>query len=174
MGIAQQWFHSQEFNEQLNVQPHPSINIDQFYEHVHRFPEWWQSVFEFLKSDLSSLKPGRYSLVGDQVFAMISTYETKTKADSKWEAHRQFIDLQLVLDGSEMMGLLPLNKAVKPEEYDEAKDLQFFEEQPGEYFQAAPNYFFVFFPEDVHRPGLQVEGATSVKKLVIKLAVSNE
>jgi YhcH/YjgK/YiaL family protein len=36
-----------------------------------------------------------------------------------------------------------------------------------------PGTFFIFTPEDAHRPGIQVAGYESVKKVVVKVRTKN-
>ncbi len=172
MKEMKEWFHSKEWVGSADVQAHASINLSKFYEQYHAQPEWWQKVFDFLKQDLNSLAMGKYLLEGDHVFAMVSEYETKSPQDAKWEAHRKYIDLQYVISGQEVIGVLPLEKTVDPQNYNEQKDLIFFGEQDGEFFTATPDCFFLFFPDDVHRPCMMIEQSESVKKLVIKIAVA--
>jgi YhcH/YjgK/YiaL family protein len=172
MSKEQAWFHEGEWLVEEVVKAHASINITEFYSHFHTHPNRWKAVFDFLRKDLKSLAPGKYPLLDDQVFALVSEYLTKKPEEAKWEAHRKYIDLQYLIDGEEKMGLLPFAGASSPQPYDEARDLIFFGDQEGEYFTANPMSFFLFFPEDVHRPGMLVEESKPVKKLVIKIAVS--
>ncbi|WP_159517621.1 YhcH/YjgK/YiaL family protein [Sunxiuqinia indica] len=172
MKEMQEWFHSKQWGELVDIQAHASINLIEFYEQYHAHPDWWQKVFDFLKQDLKSLEVGKYPLVGDRVFAMVSEYETKSPQDAKWEAHRKYIDLQYVVAGQEVIGVLPLGKTIDPKDYNEQKDLIFFGEQDGEFFTATPDCFFLFFPDDVHRPCMMIEQSEPVKKLVIKIAVA--
>nr|MBA4140621.1 YhcH/YjgK/YiaL family protein [Segetibacter sp.] len=37
------------------------------------------------------------------------------------------------------------------------------------YYTAEPGTFFIAFPKDIHRPGLEVDGKGTEKKLVIKI-----
>jgi YhcH/YjgK/YiaL family protein len=172
MSKEQSWFHGASWLCGATVKAHASTDIGRFYKEYHAQPELWQAVFKFLCKDMATLEAGKYPLFGDKAFAMVSEYQTKKLIDSKWEAHRKYIDLQYVIEGEEKMGLLPLEKAAAPQGYDDTKDLIFFGNNEGEYFQANQKVFFLFFPSDVHRPGIQIEGTVPVKKLVIKIAVA--
>ncbi|KOH46697.1 YhcH/YjgK/YiaL family protein [Sunxiuqinia dokdonensis] len=172
MSKEQMWFHEGGWFSKDEPKAHASINITEFYNHYHAHADRWTAVFEFLSKDLKSLDPGKYPLLGDQVFATVSEYSTKTPEEARWEAHRKYIDLQYLIEGEERMGQMPLSSALAPQQYDADKDLIFFGEQEGEYFTATPSCFFLFFPEDVHRPGILIEESKPVKKLVIKIAVA--
>jgi YhcH/YjgK/YiaL family protein len=42
----------------------------------------------------------------------------------------------------------------------------------GKFYTAKPGTFFLFFPQDVHRPNIKVKGYDLVKKLVIKIRMA--
>ena len=50
----------------------------------------------------------------------------------------------------------------------EAKDAANYTAK-GKYYAATPQNFFLFFPDDVHRPDIRVKGYDTLKKLVIKI-----
>ena len=62
-------------------------------------------AFDYLRrTDLASLSPGRHDIDGDRLYVMLSQYETKSKPQGTWEAHRRYIDLQVVIQGTEQIG----------------------------------------------------------------------
>lgn len=166
------WFHKADWLDEVSIQAHGGTDVTSFYTQYHARPDLWKAVFKFLEQDLKSLEIGKYPIVGDEAFAMVMEYQTKKPEDAKWEAHRKYIDLQYIIEGEERMGILPLKLAKNPLEYDEEKDLIFFGENDGEFFQASPQVFFLFFPTDVHRPSILIEEPEKVKKVVIKIAVA--
>jgi len=166
------WFHEAKWLSGSPIKAHGGTDVDSLYIQYHARPDLWKAVFEFLKKDLKSLEVGKYPIVGDEAFAMVMEYETKKPEDAKWEAHRKYIDLQYVIEGEEKMGILPLGHAASPLDYNEEKDLIFFGDNNGEFFQATPENFFLFFPTDVHRPSILIEKPETVKKLVVKIAVA--
>ena len=46
---------------------------------------------------------GRYDVDGDNIYAIVMTYETKTVEELKFEGHKKYIDIQLLLNGQEYM-----------------------------------------------------------------------
>ena len=42
----------------------------------------------------------------------------------------------------------------------------------GQFYIAEPGTFYLFFPQDAHRPSIKVDGYDVVKKLVIKIKVA--
>ena len=127
--------------------------------------------FDYIKqTDLKNLMPGRYDIDGDNIFALISEYQTKTEAEGKLEAHRKYIDVQYVIKGEELMGYAPLGDQLILEPYKEENDIIFYKGEKV-FIKASEGMFAIFFPEDVHMPGIKVEKKSPVKKLVIKVKV---
>ena len=54
-----------------------------------------QKSFDYIKqTNLKKLQPGRYDIDGDNIFALISEYQTKVESEGKLEAHKKYIDVQ--------------------------------------------------------------------------------
>jgi len=128
-------------------------------------------ALEFLASeDMSGLEAGKYMIDGEQVFANVSTYNTKEQDQCGWEAHRRYIDVQYIAKGTERIGYANTSKMNAVKEYDEGSDFMQLSGQ-GDYFVLEEGSFAVFFPEDAHMPGIAVSNAASVKKVVVKVKV---
>jgi len=124
-------------------------------------------VLDFLKKNsLNTLEEGRYLILGEEIFLSINHY--KTQADKDFEAHKRYIDIQMVLEGSEYIEWCPLSKTQVKTIYDNDKDITFLS-GIGQKFEATPNLFFIFFPEDAHKPGLPIHTPEHVKKAVFKI-----
>ncbi len=81
-------------------------------------------------TDFSQTPEGRYELDGDRVFALVQRYRPKPPAEARWEAHRQYVDVQYVAEGLERMGYAPLADGLPVQRvYDSQKDVVFFEVQ---------------------------------------------
>jgi YhcH/YjgK/YiaL family protein len=127
--------------------------------------------FDYIKqTDLKKLQPGRHDIDGNNIFALISDYQTKLESEGKLEAHRKYIDVQYVIEGEELMGYAPLGNQQTLEPYKEENDIIFY---TGEkvFSKVTEGMFAIFFPEDVHMPGIQSGEKSLVKKLVIKVRV---
>ena len=128
---------------------------------------WWRA-FDFLHSaDLANLALGRHDLDGDNLFALVQEYQTRDLAESKWEAHRRYCDVQYVVSGRERMGVAPLARMSVVTPYDADKDVAFFD-GPGDWVVLDANMFAIFTPNDVHRPCVAAGPGERVRKIVIK------
>lgn len=129
-------------------------------------------AFEFLvRPDLNELPLGKHEIDGDRVYAIIAKDAGRRKEDALIETHRKYIDIQLVLAGTDEMGWKPAMACKNPAgEYDQEKDIQFFTDKPDAWFSTAPGAFAIFFPEDAHMPLI---GSGQLHKVVVKVSVNN-
>lgn len=118
-------------------------------------------------TDLDSVPPGRYEIDGSDVFAIIQEYESKPKEKGYWEAHRQYIDVQYVARGAELMGYAHLDR-LRPGEYDASRDFLPLEGE-GDFFEVREGTFVILSSQDAHMPGIAVTLPRSVKKVVVKV-----
>ena len=62
-------------------------------------------AIEFLKShDLQAMEIGKTELKGKDLLVNIAQTKPKTKEEAKLETHNEFIDIQIPLSGTEIMG----------------------------------------------------------------------
>lgn len=117
------------------------------------------------------LPDGRQEVEGTRLIALPQRYQTKAAEEGKWEAHRQYIDIQFVREGVEAMGWAPVTRLRSTAAYDPQKDVEFFSGE-GSGLLVEAGMFAIFFPEDGHMPCLapgDVPGL--VRKIVLKVAV---
>ena len=128
-------------------------------------------AFSYLKqTDFSKMELGKYEIDGESIFALVNEYNTKDQSEGKLEAHKKYIDVQFVAKGSELMGYAPLENQQIIEEYNEPNDITFFSGKKS-FTQVDEGMFAIFFPTDIHLPGIKVNEKSYVKKVVIKVKV---
>ncbi len=132
----------------------------------------WKTVFSFLENlDADSEADGRVALQGDDIYARIMSYPTRSPEEAVLEAHDQYIDIQLSLVNSERIGWFPRAALTVETPYNPEKDVVFFHKSavPAARIDNIPGQFTVLFPQDAHMPQLMT-GATpeTVKKVVVK------
>ena len=128
-------------------------------------------VFEYIhNTELRELASGKHTILGDDVFVLIQRGVGQTKAEAKLECHRKYIDIQLVLDGTDEMGWKPLADCQQAiDSFNIANDVQFFKDAPLNWLTTTANQFCIFFPEDAHS-GMVSEH--HLHKAVFKIAVN--
>ncbi len=131
----------------------------------------FKTVCDFIEvNDLTTLPEGRIDLEGG-VFVNISEY-TPYPAPDKWEAHKKYADLQVIIAGDERMDGAAVEMASGSAGYHEDDDYEIFDCCGGYYATvwATAGTFAYFAPCDAHRPGLHYK-ADKVKKAVFKIPV---
>jgi YhcH/YjgK/YiaL family protein len=128
-------------------------------------------AFAYLKqTDFTKTELGKYEIDGDNIFVLVNEYKTKDASEGKLETHRKYIDVQFVAQGSELMGYAPFNSQQITDYYNEQNDITFFEGDKS-FVKVDEGMFAIFFPADLHMPGIKVEESAYVKKIVIKVKV---
>ena len=131
----------------------------------------FEKAFGYINQhDLANAADGK-SDISDGLKAIISNAPGKTKEASlaKFECHNKNIDIQLCIHGVETFGWKPREKCVSPNgDYNEEKDVQFYNDAPDTFFELTDGQFAIFYPEDVHAPMI---GDAEIKKLVIKVKI---
>jgi YhcH/YjgK/YiaL family protein len=128
-----------------------------------------ETALRFLQgNELSKMAPGKYEIDGDKIYALIHHYETTPKEKGLWEAHRRYIDVQYVAEGSELMGYANIGDMKVSKEYDNGEDYLLFD-GCGDYLTVEPGTFVILTPEDAHMPGTAIAETRSVTKVVVKV-----
>src|SRR6476659_1626603 len=170
--LSLKWFKSQEISKGLKAQPSYTIHKAEFEKQYLANKVVWDKAFNWMKSqDLEKLSVGKYPIDGENTFASVTEIVDKNLEDTKWESHQKYIDLQYIIRGKEKIGIAPSEGAKVVNPYNPAKDVANYEINDAEYAIAVPKFFFLFFPEDAHRPNIKVNDE-KVKKLVIKIHVA--
>ena len=139
-------------------------NLEKYVSLNPLFPK----AIEFLKStDLNALEVGKIELQGSDLVVNIAQTSPKTREQAKLETHDVFIDIQIPLSGTEVMGYTA-DKDCLPADasYNAEKDITFFEGLAEAYVPVKPGMFAIFFPQDGHAPGITPDG---VKKVIVKV-----
>ncbi len=108
----------------------------------------------------------KYVVHEGEVAAMRMLFEPKE--DAKWEAHRDWTDIQMIVSGQEKMLFAPIYDLDEKGEYLSEKDFQEYEGEKKQEIIANAGDLIIFFPEDGYKPGL-IASSSEVDKVVIKV-----
>jgi biofilm protein TabA len=139
-------------------------------EHYATLHPLFPRVIAFLRStDLSTLTPGIHPIIDKQLFVIVEEAQGRSRDEAKLECHRRYIDIQLVLEGTDEMGWKPLAGCQQPvSDYNEERDIRFFNDIADSWISTPANAFCIFFPQDAHAP---LVGTGKIRKLIFKIAV---
>ncbi len=167
-----EWFSKGEWRQSWNVLPDETVDKREFAMQYFKNRERWNKAFLFLNSqDLTALDPGRYELEGEDLYANVEEYVTRDEEVTKYEAHKKYADIQYLVTGEERIGVAPLDKTTITAPYNSEIDASFSETSSDNYRIARPDRFFIFFPDDAHRPGVKSGENQKVRKVVVKVRI---
>lgn len=145
-------------------------NCEKYYGVHNAFAQ----AFAFIKKAVEeNYAVGKYEIDGRKIHVSVQEYNSKAEADAKYEGHRKYIDIQYIAFGAEIMQVVDVQKATLKTDYNEEKDVEFYHDtdKAGKILVEAGEYG-IFFPNDIHKPGLSVNGNSApVKKILVKIAL---
>ncbi len=133
-------------------------------------PAEWEVAAEFLqRQDLMGIPTGRYNLSESGTYANVQEYVTKESF--KYEAHRKYIDVQVVLSGKELIKVAPLSEVREPiKPYNPKKDIEFHASAvSSRSLLADPGHWVILFPSDAHAPCISFDAPSDIRKVVVKI-----
>ena len=106
---------------------------------------------------------------GDKAYVTVKDHQLKKKEDARVEAHDKYIDIQIVIRGTESFGWVSRSdcKTVQTP-MNEEKDIIFYADAPTTYVTLSSGQMVIFFPGDGHAP---LVGDGTVRKAIVKVAV---
>jgi len=149
--------------------------FDQISNH-HHYPlgAAWREAFGFLQAATPELADGKHHLRGDELFAIVMGYQTQPAETSELEAHRRYLDIQMLLTGREGVICHFVSDLAVLNAYDPTSDAELYHIPPvaPARFILNPGTFLALFPHDAHMPCLTLDhGPEPVRKVVVKVAV---
>lgn len=128
-------------------------------------------AFEYIKSiNFDSINYGRNEINGLELYAFISEYAPKLECEIPWEAHREYIDIQYIIEGQERIGYAKIDDFEVVEKYNSVSDV-ILGNIEGNFITMKSGDFMVLFPQDVHKPGVVSLKSFIVKKIVVKVKI---
>lgn len=130
-------------------------------------------ILKFIK-DLSPDIPCGCYQINETDYVNVEEYETKVHENCFFEAHKQYIDIQILLNGIERLDYVNIDKLTVKVPYDETKDIIFYK-NPDKISNSVileKGNFVFLYPHDAHKPQMQVKNSKcKVKKAVVKIRI---
>ncbi len=168
------WYNSKVWLDGLQLTPHESINKEEFVRQYKKNKTYYDEAFNYLKThNVAEMAPGTYQIDSNNVYMMIVESDPNEKDKVKWEAHKNFNDIQMILKGKAKMGVgkVASPDAVVVTSYDPKADIAFYNINGEKYYDGVPGTFYIFSPQEMHQPAFKIPGNDWVKKMVIKVRV---
>ncbi len=134
----------------------------------------FEKAFAFIqKAFEENLPVGKYEIDDKEVFASVQEYTSKLKENSGFEGHKNYIDIQCIMAGREIMGCVEISGAAIKKEYNAERDVAIYEKNEfATYCVAGKGDFCIFYPHDIHSPGVAYNDVPcEMKKIVVKVHI---
>ncbi len=118
---------------------------------------------------LENLEVGRYEFEGG--FYMVQKGTTNPMWEGTFEAHRKYVDIQIMVEGSEDVAWEELSDLKEETAYDEEKDAARYLGDTHHTMSITAGMCYIAFPHDGHKPIRHIEQEQSYTKIVMKLPV---
>ncbi|MEH7011780.1 YhcH/YjgK/YiaL family protein [Neobacillus niacini] len=126
---------------------------------------------EAIKHILS--KPLTESYTGNSFQKNINQFSTTHVNEKKFEAHKKFIDIHIVIEGKEYIECVNIGSLINMTEYDEEHDILFGDTNSTSKFSGSleEGYALICFPQDAHLVGAHIDSVQEIKKVVFKVSI---
>ena len=134
---------------------------------------------EFAKKNenkILSLVNGSYDVGYNNIKMNLGKYFTKSENDKFWESHKKYLDVQIMINGTEKVAINDI-RDMEVKSFDEEKDLTILEGDKAFDIIMKTGDVLVFFPNDVHKPELNVsenDDSGNIRKIVTKVVFKIE
>lgn len=132
-----------------------------------------KECFTYLKGhDLMSYEKGRHEIDGERLFVNVVEYTTTTWENRFWEAHRDYLDIHVMLNGSEQIDINFIeNMEQKP--FVPKDDFLPMDGEKSGHIVLEQGDFLICYPHDAHRTAVQVKEPQAIKKAIFKVRIKD-
>lgn len=131
-----------------------------------------KECFEYAKThDLASYEKGSHEIDGDRLFVNIVEYTTTTPEERFWEAHKNYLDVHVMIHGNEQIDLNFIQN-MELKDFVEKDDFLPMDGEKNSSVVLTDGDFLICYPSDGHRTAVQVQEPEAIKKAIFKVNVS--
>ena len=147
-----------------------NINSKELRSYASLHPQFAKAFGEMKRILAEGAEDGKIVLDGDSLFINVQSYSSKPESDCGFEAHKKYIDIQLILEGEEIIGYESADKLTVTKEYDGSADYMLYALN-GEYdkIRLTRGDFVILFTEEPHAPAIAADTPIPVRKAVVKV-----
>lgn len=129
-----------------------------------------EKLLNFITNLDENTPEGHYE-IDEKSYVNVDCYDTKSHDKCFPEAHKKYIDIQIILSGKERLDFENIEKLLIKDEYDSQRDVLFFEiPQNNNTVYLEQGSFVMLYPQDAHRPQMTASDTPQkVKKAVVKI-----
>lgn len=172
MRQARQWLKSGTWRHDFHkADPHPSVNIAEFYQQYEKNPAQWRALFRWLAdTDLTAIASGKHPIPGTQLVASVEDSKNAPLSHCVGESHYHHIDFQYVVSGTERFGLIDHETSTPKDQYKPDVIHYAYDVSRTRFYDSTPDKFFIFFPGDWHIAKVETDGySQDIRVIVVKV-----
>lgn len=147
------------------------LNNMRHYKGIH--PNLDQALDFLVQHDVATDDLGRYEIDGNKVFYVIQENTLVQDESQKFEFHKRYLDLHILLKGRELIRYaLAVDTVIQPYE----KEIDFASARAKEEVDIylTPQNFVAFLPNELHQPNGYANQGSKVRKCVVKIQLSEK
>ncbi len=142
--------------------------IEHFERYIEIIPEIYDVIKFVEKTKKENLPAGKYPLQNG--FALIQEGTTRRFDDADFEVHREYLDIQVIVSGSEYVEYADMTTLKTKVPFDLEKDLELMSGE-GSKILIKPDTFYILYPTDGHKPCCHEDIPTNYKKVLAKIKI---
>ncbi len=129
-------------------------------------------AIDFVSNLSQGIDLGRHE-ISDGVYANVEKYITKPLSSGKFEAHKDYIDIQLLIRGREKIYYSDKESLTVSEPYDKDRDIMFFSNniEGAPFVNLDGTNFALIYPHEAHAPQIMSDSEQEVLKVVVKVKI---
>lgn len=144
-------------------------HLDRAEAYASLHPLFERAFAEIRRLDPATLRAGPLEIAESRITGLVAEDEGGGRVGVTLEAHRRHIDIQYVIDGAAEMGWAARAHCIRSADaYDQAKDVELFDNSPTAWVTVPPKHFAIFLPDDAHAP---IAGHGPVRRVILKVDV---
>lgn len=120
--------------------------------------------------DLKSYDKGSHEIDGERLFVNIVEYTTTTADERFWEAHKNYLDVHFMLDGTEQIDLNFIQN-MQLKEFVPKDDFLPMDGEKNSSVILHNDDFLICYPADAHRTAVAVNKPETIKKAIFKVKI---
>ena len=121
---------------------------------------------------ITSVGAEKTELEGDALYVFRCDYTTQPFEETFFEAHRKYLDLQMVISGQERCDIA--DPAGLGEPFEQKGDFWGYHGEAEQTVILRPDNFMIVFPGDAHRLKISTGEPEAISKVVFKILVYEE
>lgn len=127
----------------------------------------------FKNHDMKNFAAGEYKTGREYISLRIDEYETQIAQDRYWQAHKNHIDIYILICGQERIDVKDI-EGLKTYHYDRCGDTMMIEETKPNNINLLTKYgdIVICYPNEAHKTGIHVDLENRFKVALFKIDIS--